>query len=114
MIRLTFTPDVVSQSDLAPGNLAVAMRQLHAHVPIVELFVDLKDALLKKYLYRITALDGRLWKQFLYMTDPVGLTFDVADIWSEHEFVPHRGVRATVVAILQSYPSLTQIKYEVL
>ena len=114
MIKLTFVPEM-APGDLAPANLLLALRKMHAHVPIAELFVDWK-APTSRYLYRITAADARVWKQYLYPApnpDNVGMTFDVPDVWQMHEFVPHREVRDVVLAILTKYPATEMIKYEV-
>lgn len=118
MIRLTFTPDIIDSLDLSPAVLLTAIRELNVHVPVAEVFVDLKDAPTRKYLYRITTseIPVRVWKQFLYVVpdvDHIGMTFDISDVWKQHEFIPHREVRDAVLQILNIYPTLETIKYDV-
>lgn len=118
MIRLSFTPEIIDSLDTAPETLLAAIRGLNSRVPLSEVFVELRDAPTRKYLYRITTSEpvSRMWKQFLYIdSDPdlVGMTFDISDIWQQQEFVPHREIRDEVIAILVTYPTLVQIKYDV-
>lgn len=113
MFTLKFTPEIVPSTDQLPADLIVAICTLRAAVAISEVFVDLKDSPLRKFLYRITADDGRVWKQFLYVPDSndSSMTFDVPDAWELAEFAPHRDVRDKTIEILRKYTGIQTIKF---
>ena len=68
----------------------------------------------KVFLYKIEAIDGRVWKQtitFDHMTNPL-MTFDLSDPWRLSEFSQQRGVRDAFVAFVGAYPDLEKITYD--
>jgi hypothetical protein len=90
VFSLKFTPEIVPAAEQLPADLIVSICVLRAAINISEVLVDLKDATSRKFLYRITAVDGRVWKQFLYVPDASdsSMTFDVPDAWELSEFAP--------------------------
>jgi hypothetical protein len=67
----------------------------------------------KVFMYKIEAIDGRVWKQhitFDNLGDPF-MTFEVIDPWRLSQFSNQRNVRNTLVALVSAYPTLEKITY---
>jgi len=70
----------------------------------------------KVFLYRIEAVDGRVWRQhitFDSIPNPL-MTFEVADAWRLTEFSNQRNVRNALVALVAAYPDIEKVVYDFL
>ena len=107
------TPDALSPSAPPFGDVLKLVRQLgdlYAAVSLSEFKVDQDATDPTKFSYRMTAVDGRVWKQDLLVGVPdTAMTFDVPDSWTLSEFVPNRVVRDTVDVLLRQ-AGVTKIK----
>ena len=68
----------------------------------------------KVFLYKIEAVDGRIWKQVITFDQAPNpfMTFDVADPWRLSEFSGQRTLRNALVGIVPRYPLLERIVYD--
>lgn len=98
------------------ADLFALFRQLcdmHAGTPLSEFLLDKREPPAGRFLYRITAADGREWKQYLHFDGSADSiqTFDVNPGWRPSEYVRHRPVRNAVLSLLIAFPSLETIRY---
>jgi len=80
---------------------------------LAEFLLDRREPPSNRFLYRITAVDGREWKQFIHFDGSTNSpqTFDVNPPWEPSEYVRHRPVRNAALALLIAFPSLNMIRY---
>lgn len=66
-----------------------------------------------EFLYKLIAVDGRVWKQTIKFDNPTNplMTFSVVDLWRLSEFSSQRTLRNNLIALVQKYPSLEKIVY---
>lgn len=100
--------DAVNFSTPELLRFQTTLGNLHKAVPLAEfIYEDSEDPENpSEYLYKITAVDGRVWKQFIFdaQSDPNPLmNFKVNDLWRLNEFAPHREVRNAVVSLAYKY-----------
>ncbi len=116
-LQVVDTLDTISGSDLAAiSSLAESFGVI---LPLSKISL-LKQSGVgvepKVFLYKIEAVDGRIWKQVITFdsaADP-HMTFDVADPWKLSEFSGQRTLRTKLVAMVSAYPALEKIIYDYL
>jgi hypothetical protein len=92
--------------DIAPADQIIRqfmtdIYAMHAVVHLASFRVTLTDPVSGCYSYRITAADGREWRQNLYI-QPGGdfMTFNITDLWRLEEFAQQRPMRDTVFRLI--------------
>ena len=99
--------EIVSGQGIYMGDVTVLLRAIlamHAIVPLTRVQVNATDLPATPADYKITAVDGRIWRQKLLdaTTDPP-MTFTHNDAWKLSEFEAHRAIRDAAVDLLANH-----------
>ena len=97
--------DLTLASDLVHRALHCFLVWAAAVQDLVDVKVDLEDPpSASRYSYQFE-VDGRKWKQTLFVpvSGPYQATFESTDSWTQGELQPHRPLQEVIVSMIQQY-----------
>ena len=104
--------DAIPEREPTHHSLCATIFDFDAVAPVAECVFDLKDALTRDFQFKLTLVDGRVWKQHLFvLSSCTRMTFDAGPQWSNTEFSYLRALWELGSQILRAFPAVTRLKY---
>jgi len=112
--KLDILPSSLIVDPVDIGQLQVLLEGVNKIINLDKMVFELITTSPLKFLYRLIAVDTRIWKQDIHFDSPSNplMTFNVIDEWRLSEFSSQRTLRNLLISFVNKYPAVENITYK--